>query len=195
MKNSIFMALSFAIAIMISNPLFAQKSYKVDSEASSLEWVGKKVTGQHNGTIGIKSGTVNFGSGKLDGSFIIDMTSINVLDLEGEYKQKLEGHLASDDFFSVADNPTASFKITKAVDKENGKFEVTGNLTIKGITNSITFPATVKESSSGTLKANADITIDRTKWSVKYGSGSFFDGLGDKMIYDDIELTLELVAK
>lgn len=195
MKNSILMALSFAFVMMISNTLFAQKTYTVDSEASTLAWVGKKVTGQHNGEITIKSGSVDFSKTKLDGSFTIDMTSINVLDLEGEYKGKLEGHLKSDDFFSVEKFPTAKFEITKATTKGNGEFDVTGNLTIKGITNPVSFPAKVTTTSEGLLKATADIVFDRSKWDVKYGSGSFFDGLGDKMIYDDVELSLELIAK
>lgn len=173
----------------------AQSSYGVNPEKSNLKWVGKKVTGQHNGIISVSDGSLTVNDGNITaGTFTIDMTSIEVLDLTGDMKGKLEGHLASDDFFSVANNPTATFTITKAESKGGNKFDITGNLTIKGITNEISFPAKVVLNKAGFI-ADAEFTIDRTKWDVRYGSGSFFEGLGDKTIYDDIELKLYVVSK
>ncbi|MEX2590589.1 MAG: YceI family protein [Chitinophagales bacterium] len=194
MKTSIIAVLSFAMSMLIASPILAQENFKVDTKASTLEWIGKKVTGKHNGTIQVKSGNVSLTKGKLSGNFTIDMTTIENNDLEGEYKTKLENHLKSDDFFSVEKFPTSTFKITKAVDEGNGKYEITGDLTIKGITNPVTFPATISVI-DGELRADANITFDRSKWKVKYGSGSFFDDLGDKMIYDDVYLSLSLVGK
>lgn len=194
MKKSILLSLSLIVAVLFQSELSAQESFNVDSKASKLEWVGKKVTGKHNGTILVKSGKVNLEKNGVTGNFEIDMNQIVVKDLSGEYKTKLENHLKSDDFFSVEKFPTATFVISSSKDLGKGKYNITGDLTIKGITNSVSFPATITKNSAG-LKAEADITFDRTKWNVQYNSGNFFEGLGDKMIYDDIELKLELVAK
>lgn len=182
------------MGLLISSPLLAQKTYKVDTEESTLGWVGKKVTGKHYGVVNIKSGSIDYSENKLSGNFTIDMTSIEAQDLQGEYKTKLENHLKSDDFFSVEKNPTSSLKVNKAESLGNGKYNITGDLTIKGVTNPITFPATVTVI-DGVLRADANITFDRSKWNVKYGSGSFFEGLGDKMIYDDVSMSLSLIAK
>lgn len=188
--------LSIALAVLIMTAAFTvlQKEVKVDTDSSQIAWVGKKVTGQHNGTVNIKEGALEMENGQVTGgSFTIDMTTINVLDLEGEYKDKLMGHLRSDDFFSVEDHKTAKFTIT-SIDKSeatDATHFVAGDLTIKGITNKITFPANVTVE-NGKANAKASFALDRTKWNVKYGSGSFFDGLGDKMIYDDFELTINL---
>jgi len=127
--------------------------------------------------------------GKLKGgSFIIDMSTITVTDLKaGQGKEKLEGHLNSDDFFGVETNPEAILKITQIMGLGKGKYKVQADLTIKGKTESISFDANVEKN-----MATAEITIDRTKFDVKYGSGSFFDDLGDNMIYDDFVLNVNL---
>jgi polyisoprenoid-binding protein YceI len=125
------------------------------------------------------------------GSFSIDMATLVCEDLSGEYKGKLEGHLKSDDFFGVANNPTADFTITSSIAQGPGKYKIVGDLTIKGITKEIKFPATVTEE-NGVYTAVADITVDRSEYDVKYGSGSFFDGLGDKVIYDEFNLAVSL---
>ena len=158
-------------------------------EESSISWVGKKVTGKHNGTINLKEGALEMEDGQLTGgSFSIDMTSLVVSDLKGEYKGKLEGHLKSDDFFSVANHPTANFVINKVSSLGTpGDYKVSGDLTIKGITKPIKFHANVADN-----QATAEITIDRSEFDVRYGSGSFFDNLGDKTIYDDFYLTVNL---
>lgn len=169
-------------------------SYNVDTNQSKVEWIGRKVTGEHNGSIKIKEGNLEVDGNNLQGgSFVIDMNSLVNADLEGEYKGKLEGHLKSDDFFGVATHPTAQFIITKAQAKKDGQYDITGDLTIKNITHEITFPATVKVNGTQ-VTADAKIVVDRSKYDVRYGSGSFFDNLGDKTIYDDFDLQVSLVA-
>lgn len=178
----------FAITVFATEPTTGGD---IDVNASSIEWLGKKVTGQHTGTVNIKSGKLEMSNGKLTGGmFEIDMTSIAVTDLTGNMKGKLEGHLASDDFFSVASYPVATVKITEAKMLDSNKYDVTADLTIKGITEPINFTATMNGDS-----ATADITVDRAKYNVRYGSGSFFEGLGDKMIYDNFDLSVKLVMK
>lgn len=168
---------------------------KVSPDESKIVWLGKKVTGEHRGMITLASGALQFNGEQLTGgSFEIDMNSITNSDIEGdEYKQKLVGHLKSDDFFGVEKFPKASFVIKTVESKKAGKYVVKGDITIKGITKSIEFPAqvTVLDSKS---TATASITIDRSEFDVKYGSGSFFENLGDKMIYDDFTLDITLVA-
>lgn len=179
-----------AIIMMVSFSMFGHGDpIKIDSEKSSITWLGKKVTGQHSGTIGIKSGELIMHDDKLEGgSFIIDMTTIAVTDLKaGQGKEKLEGHLNSDDFFGVETNPEASLKITKVMGIGNGAYKVLADITIKGKTEEISFDANIKD-----RMAIAEITIDRSKFDVKYGSGSFFDNLGDNLIYDDFVLNVKL---
>lgn len=164
------------------------QTMKVDVANSSVAWVGKKVAGQHNGDIKIKSGSLNLDGDKLTGgTIVIDMTTINTLDLEGKSKGGLETHLKSDDFFGVNNYPTAEIVITKAVPQGPGKYKITGDLTIKGTTKQIKFNASM----SGNT-ATADLVVDRSEFNIRYGSGSFFDDLGDKTIYDDFELSVSL---
>lgn len=138
---------------------------------------------------------MEYTDGKLSGgSFTIDMTTITCLDLEGGMKGKLEGHLKSDDFFGVENFPTAKFEMTQVISRgKPGDYKITGDLTIKETTKEIKFNATVEEGSDK-LVAKTAIEIDRSEFKVRYGSGSFFDGLGDKTIYDEFELEIELVA-
>jgi polyisoprenoid-binding protein YceI len=161
---------------------------------SSLEWIGEKVTGKHEGTIALKEGSLQFKKGELKGGeFVIDVTSLKVTDLAREMAQKLEGHLKSDDFFGVSNHGTANLKITNVVSKGDGKYEITADLTIKGKTNPVSFVADVTEK-EGKLETVASIKVDRTKYGIRYGSGSFFDNLGDKAIYDEFTLNVKLVA-
>ena len=115
------------------------------------------------------------------------MNSLVCTDLSGEYKGKLEGHLKSDDFFGVTKFPTATLKIKKVIKQKGNIYECTGDITIKGKTEVVQFNTTLNKNS-----ATAKIKIDRTKFDVKYGSGSFFDGLGDNMIYDEFDLNINL---
>jgi polyisoprenoid-binding protein YceI len=194
----------FALAISLSLGVIAKDSgddqtiFKVQTDQSKVVWTGKKVTGQHAGTVAIDGGEVKLSSNELVGAEIImDMNSISNTDLKDpNWNEKLVGHLKSEDFFSVEKYPQASFVTTKINKNENaGKkgYTVTGNLTIKGITNEVEFPVNVSIEGN-TLKANGKATIDRTKWDIKYGSGSFFSDLGDKAIYDDFEIEFDLVA-
>jgi polyisoprenoid-binding protein YceI len=172
------------------------KNYSIDTKLTTATWVGKKVTGQHTGGITISKGAIEAkGKEIVGGSFEFDMTSITNTDLtDKEWNDKLMTHLKSDDFFSVAKNPTATFVVTKAAMKSEGKYDITGKLTIKGITNEITFPADVKIDDK-TFVTIAKIMINRTKFDIKYGSATFSDALGDKAISDEFELDINLVAK
>ena len=185
--------LLIATALMSSISAFAEEEkIAVDPAASKIVWLGKKVTGEHTGEVKIQSGSLTFdGAALKGGEFTADMTSITVTDLtDKEYNKKLVDHLNSDDFFSTAKNKTATF-VSKSVTKVKGDtYKVTGDLTIKGITQSVTFDATATKAS-----ATAVVKFDRTKYEVKYGSGKFFQGLGDKMINDEVQLTVTLTAK
>lgn len=174
----------------------ATTTFKVNTEKSDLHWYATKVTGKHDGKVKLASGTlITNGKDVTGGKFDIDMTTITVLDLpaDNEYNGKLLGHLKSDDFFSVEKHNKAHFEITKVAAKGN-EFMVTGKMTIKGITNEITFPATISNSGK-MITAKAKIVLDRTKWDVRYGSGKFFENLGDKAIHDDFTIDLNLVAE
>ena len=186
--------LTFAvIGLAFTNP-GEVASYNVDAAASQIVWKGYKVLGEHTGTINVQKCSLNIQDGQLvGGSFAIDMTSIACTDLSGEYKGKLEGHLKSDDFFGAATYPTATFVITSATPNGVDRYKVTGNLTIKDITKEIKFIANL-EKEEGQVVAKADIQIDRSEFNVRYGSGSFFDSLGDKTIYDEFDLSVSIVA-
>jgi len=177
-------------------------NYTIDPASSKVEWVAKKVTDQHNGTVALKSGELKAEAGAITaGKFILDMNSILVLDLraEDEYNAKLLGHLKSADFFNVESAPESSFEIVSVepiADAIAGaaNYNVKGNLTIKGISKAITFPATINVSENN-VAANAEFDIDRTEWDIKYGSGKFFQDLGDKMINDEFTVKFALNAK
>ena len=166
------------------------ETFKVDTELSSIDWIGRKVTGQHTGKIKITSGEVKM-SGKAvkGGSFTMDMTSIT------SDSERLTGHLKTDDFFSVEKNPTSAFVITKVTAAGKERINVTGNLTIKGITNEITFPATVKKQGNAIVAVAKNVMINRAKYDIRYGSKSFFNDIGNKAIDDEFELGINLVAK
>lgn len=189
--------IAFLAAGLVTFSSIAGTDLKVKSTDSKVGWLAKKVTGQHNGTVNLKSGTLSIDKNKLTGgTFVIDMTSIVVEDIENEEDNaKLKGHLHSADFFNTSEFGEASFAITSAKKKKSdeGNYEITGNLTIKGITNAVTFPANVSVSGDNAT-ATATIVFDRAKFDVRYGSGSFFDNLGDKTIYDDVEMKINLVA-
>ncbi|WP_076606383.1 YceI family protein [Rufibacter radiotolerans] len=176
------------------------QSYKVSMEESKITWIGRKVGGEHTGNIKLATGSMLFDRFNLrGGTFIMDMTTITCNDLQGGSNERLVKHLRSDDFFSVEKNPTASFAITNLAPKQNAKagtanYTVTGTLTIKGISNEISFPALVIVK-KGVATTKATLKFDRTKWDIKFRSGNFFENLGDKAIQDDVELQLELVAK
>ena len=160
----------------------------VNTEASNITWRAYKVTGSHEGTINLASGNLDFdGTTLTGGAFVVDMTTINTTDLEGEYKQKLDGHLHSEDFFGTATHKTASLEITSVTASGKNAYSATGNLTIKNITKEVNFTLSVYGS-----KATASLKVDRSQFDIRYGSGSFFDNLGDKTIYDEFDLVVDL---
>ncbi len=170
-------------------------TYKVDSQKSKLVWTGQKVTGDHKGTIPLESGSLIISDKKLTGgSFELNVAGLTVTDIaDKDGNAKLVGHLKNDDFFSTDKFPKAKFVITSVAGKGGDNYDVNGNLTIKGITNPISFPAVVKVNGN-TLTASGKITVNRTKYDIKFKSASFFENLGDKAIYDDFILDVNLVA-
>ena len=161
---------------------------EINANASEVNWKGKKMTGSHKGTIDLKDGFLLYEDDKLvGGEFEMDMPSINVTDLSGEGKEKLEGHLKSEDFFGVEKHPVSKLVFNSVAKKDDGTYGVVGNLTIKEHTNPVTFDLDLNGDSAYTA-----LTIDRTKYHVKYGSGSFFQNLGDNTIYDNFELDVNL---
>lgn len=176
----------------------ANQSFKVNTEKSKVEWVGKKVTGQHHGEIKIAKGEITATNGMVNGGNVsIDMNTITCLDMQGEWADKLVGHLKSDDFFSVEKHAYSNFNI-KSVSPIKGKSgsnnaTVKGDLTIKGITHEIEFPAIV-EIRGNNLVATGEAKIDRTKYDIKYGSANFFEGLGDKAIDNEFTVKFKLAA-
>ncbi|WP_139958101.1 YceI family protein [Flavicella sediminum] len=173
--------------VTLSFTTLKKETKSIKTDESKIEWVGKKIGGQHTGDLMFKSGDLIFKGEKLvGGSFVVDMSSINVTDLSGKMKGKLEGHLKADDFFGVDKHATSTLVFTK-VKGANGKFAVTADITIKGITESINFDLLVKGNT-----ATASLKVDRTKHGIKYGSSSFFDNLKDKAIDNEFELNVAL---
>jgi len=167
------------------------QKFEIVSSQSNIDWVGKKVTGSHNGTIAIKEGTLSLKDGKLiGGKAIVDMSSIKILDVtDPATNAQFSGHLASDDFFSTEKYPEASLEIIAASGNH-----VEGKLTIKGITHIIGFDIVLKISGD-LLTATGKLVIDRTKYEMKFRSGNFFKDLGDTLIYNDFELDILVTAK
>lgn len=177
-----------ASVIILTTLSFTTMKKEIKIKESNITWVGKKVTGSHTGNINLKNGFFNVEDGTpVGGEFVMDMTSINVTDLTGENKAKLEGHLKSDDFFGIEKYPTAKLIITSISKKEDDNYGVVANLTIKEETHPVTFDLNWSENAASTK-----LTIDRSKYNVRYGSGSFFDNLGDNTIYDNFDLQVDL---
>ena len=163
---------------------------KVDLTQSTVEWEGHKVIGDHQGTINVKEGNFDFDQGVLTGGeIIIDMNTIDVLDLSGSKENKLKSYLTSENFFSIQDHPTASFIITNVTSTGNAdEYTLEGNLTIKGNTKNITVDVTANETS-----ATASLKVNRTEFKVQ--AQSFFAKVADNTIYDEFDLKLNLVLK
>ena len=186
MKN-ILLKSTAILSILLFVAFTTTETKIVDTKESIINWVGHKVTGQHEGTITLQQGSLEFDANQLTGgNFVMDMTTINTTDLEGEYKNKLDGHLKADDFFGVENHKTASL-VFNSVTKNGETYSVVGDLTIKNITNEISFELAVSENTASTT-----FQVDRTKYGIKYGSASFFDGLKDKAIYNEFDLTVSL---
>jgi polyisoprenoid-binding protein YceI len=172
-----------------------KENFKIIAAQSNIDWTGRKITGAHNGIIAIKEGTLVLNEGKLTGGkFVIDMTSIKILDITDPVTNaQLAGHLASEDFFASEKYPEALFIITSAKRKENDTYIIHGDLTIKSITYPVTFDATVNVNGDQ-LIATGKLVIDRTKYGMKFRSGNFFKDLGDTLIYNDFDLHVSITA-
>lgn len=186
------------LLIALASVFFSFKAadeYKVDVSKSKIEWIARKVTGSHNGEIKLGSGILNYaGSSLKGGNFVVDMNSISILDVQGDTNARLLGHLKNDDFFAVDKFADAKFAIKKVSSISAGKVNITGDLTIKGITKQVSFPAQVTLK-NGTLVAVANgVKVDRTLYDIKYRSKNFFESLGDKAIDNEFELNISLVA-
>ena len=211
MKKILLPALLGA-ALLASPAAFAQKAvsktttaavatYKLQPQLSTLGWDGKAVTHGHNGTIQFTSGDLQVRNNTVvGGTAVVDMKTIKATDItDAENHAKFVGHMSSGDFFDAPTYPTSTFKITSvtpikgaAADADNAT--ITGDMTIKGVTQSISFPAKVGVK-NGVAAATGKVTIDRTKFGLKYGSKTFFDSIGDKAIYDEFTLAFNVIAK
>jgi len=182
--------INFILSIMFST------QYNIDIEESNIFWIGRKITGEHYGTINIKTGYINIDNNSItDGEIVIDMESILVLDMSEKYNKKLESHLKSVDFFDVDNFPIASFKIKNMYNFfmiDNIIFE--GDLNIKDIEVDISVPAAISINNS-IAESIGVININRTLFGITYGSGSFFEDLADKAIDDQFTLKFKIVAK
>ena len=181
MKN--LLIISF---LLINLELFSQE-YGIDLEKSKIKWTGKEITtSSHYGTLKFIDGEIKFQPEAVTGKVVVDMESLSVDDLTGGSKARLEGHLRSDDFFSVSSHKSSTIEVTSS--KKNGDdFDIDGVLTIKGISHPISFVLSVDNK-----VATSKLTFDRSKYDVRFRSGTFFENLGDKLILDDIELEVEL---
>lgn len=194
MKKHIF---NSVIILIICTILVSFTSYNliekkvIDTSKSKIEWFGAKITGKHNGTINLKSGIFLFEDKKLiGGEFVVDMNTIVCLDLNDkiELKKRLEADLNSDNFFNVSKYPESKYKITSIGILAPNKYKITGDLTIRGITLSNSCEIVFEDN-----KAFGSIIIDRTKYNMTLRSGSVFDNLGNKLIYDEFELKFEFI--
>jgi polyisoprenoid-binding protein YceI len=179
---------AYMVAMLFFGHVFATE-YTVNKPNTTVKWKGEKVVGEHYGTIELKSGVLQTENDRINsGTFLMDMTSIVNEDLSNEtMNKKLVDHLKSDDFFSVSKYPVSSFVLKEVKPKSDNVYTFTGDLTIKGITHTVTFDATVQYF-PGKVTALGKIEVDRTLYDIRYGSGKFFSGLGDNMIRDTFTL-------
>jgi len=194
MKN-VFLAVIALFAFFATNAI--ADTYQADASKSKVKWEARKVLGKHDGTVALKSGSLDIDGSKITGgNFTVDMSTIKVVDITDEaMNKKLTGHLNSDDFFNVDNFKTADLKIksAKIISSESNttKYRITGDMTIKGKTNEVSFVAELSGKGNA-MTAKGKIELDRTLWDIKYGSANFFDSLGDKAIYDVFELELDV---
>ncbi|WP_309641175.1 YceI family protein [Flavobacterium sp.] len=183
MKKTVIMLVALCFVSLVSAQV-----RKINIKNSTITWIGKKITGEHQGSLTFKEGSLSFKNKKLsNGNFTVDMTTLTNTDQTGSSKQKLEGHLKSGDFFATDEFKTAKLIFKTIKEKSKGTYGIAADLTIKGKTNPVTFDLITKGKT-----ATANLIIDRTKFGIQYGSGSFFDDLGDRTIYDEFELNVKL---
>jgi polyisoprenoid-binding protein YceI len=179
------------LLMLMNTTLNAQTRKNADVAKTSLNWLGEKVLGKHTGTILLKSGWINWDNNMIsEGEFLIDMASLK----DDDGNDRLEAHLKSDDFFGTDNYPTSKVVITGSDSFEKGTAIVRGDLTIKQNTHPIEFKATLKQDDKG-IWFYANIIVDRTKYNVRYGSGSFFSNLGDNVIYDEFKVKVSLYVR
>ena len=169
--------------------------YIVNKDLSTIKWTGKEITTKsHYGILDLKEGSIYVNNdGIISGKVVIDMNSINCLDMSGRGKNRLEGHLRSDDFFGVNSYPEANLSFTSWSVNNLGKILYKGDLTIKNITHPITFSGSVKKIDIG-YRSTINLSFDRTLYEIKFRSGKYFQNLGDKLILDNIDITAEIVT-
>ena len=190
-----FVFAAFAVLALTSATVIKPATYKIDAAKSTFKWTGKKVTGQHWGYVKFTDGTITTdGTNLTGGTFNVDMNSMDVQDIPADKGgAKLLGHLKSDDFFGTEKFATSTLTIKSATAKGGGQFDVKADLTIKGITSEVAFPATVTMDGKA-LTAKAAFKVDRTKYGIKYGSGTFFENIGDKAISNEFEVEVDIAA-
>jgi len=186
--------MAFTANAVVSATILQQ--FKLDKNSGVVTWKGRKFTGEHQGTLKIKSGNLVFDKQTLvQGKIVIDMASLNCTDIKDpEYNTKLIRHLKSEDFFSTQKHPYATIDIKSVLPAKGGGHEVHGNLTIKGITHPVIFKADIKNEKKY-IKVASNLTFDRTKWDIRYKSKKFFNSLGDKFIYDEVNLNINFKIK
>ena len=201
MKNSIVLIALLGLLSCNMNPnnneqeasgvSISDNTYNIETSQSQIIWTGRELsTSSLYGSLNFVSGNFQVLDGVIvGGEFIVDMTSINNQDMEGGSKERLEGHLKSDDFFSVDTHPTAILSINSSELISVGKWNISADLSIKGYTHPVNF-----EMISSEQGWSANLVFDRSKYDVRFRSGSFFENLGDKLIYDDIELSIQLTT-
>jgi polyisoprenoid-binding protein YceI len=173
-----------------------EEIYQVNTEESTIRWTGKKVLGEHHGTLQLDEGSFRLENGQLKGgNFTIDMRSLKNEDLEGDRREKLEDWLRSEEMFYTERYPYVRFTITSAEPSENSqRYRVEGELTIKEDTHSIGFPAIIKQDENKVF-VEAELTFDRTRWNLNYGSGGLIGGIGNFAIEDEVSVQINLQAE
>lgn len=186
--------LALIIATLTAAPQIFAQTYQIDAKASEVYWKGSKIGGMHDGNAPFQSGNLFFEKGELkSGEFVVNLAQMSNKDLSGDMASKLIGHLKSDDFFSTEKYPTSKISFTEVKKLSNDKYEIKGNMTIKNISQPVSFTADVKNTGDK-VTGKTNFKFDRTKFDIKYNSGNFFQNLGDKLINDDVELKVDLVA-
>lgn len=197
MKKLALLTLALTLPLTTFAAKKAGQPLSIDAEKTKITWEGKKkIGGAHQGTLKVKSGTLEVAKGEVvKGEVLFDMTTLDNTDLgDGAMKTKLVGHLKNDDFFSVEKHPTALLAIKNVKKDKDGKYTVNGDLTIKGVKKPISFPAEIHSMDDG-VHATANITVDRTAYGIKYNSLKFFSAIGDKAIEDTFTVSVDLTAK
>jgi polyisoprenoid-binding protein YceI len=187
------------ISILYSSYSYSQdgvSKYVAEPSQSTIEWTGKKLTGEHYGEITLRRGELIFSKEKLiGGTFEMDMSSIICTDItDAKSNKRLIDHLKSEDFFSVNRFPSSQFAIVSVEVKSANEYYVTGNLTIKGKASPVSFPVKLRNDNNQII-ADATITFDRSKYDVKFGSQSFYENLGDKLVYDDVDISIKMTLR